>query len=220
MVRILSPATSLAHLEHWGPSYFALAQHQLCRVCSHSRCLGSLLARESRVRLGCMQTRVRTYRDTGSRGIRLQCGWKLDCQRGMSCSTSVSNPNQMPLFHSVSALHTKFCVSAPSEILCQRSWRNLVSALLAKFWGRSDVLDRMPPLVPCPSSKVVKLACGTRRCDGVEPDNVDAYANSVGISLTYNDQLTFNRWLANEGHKRNLAVALKNDGDQVGSRCS
>lgn len=78
----------------------------------------------------------------------------------------------------------------------------------------------MPPLVPCPSSKVVKLACGTRRCDGVEPDNVDAYANSVGISLTYNDQLTFNRWLANEGHKRNLAVALKNDGDQVGSRCS
>eukprot|EP00884_Botryococcus_braunii_P011144 jgi/Botrbrau1/2002/Bobra.0052s0042.2 len=52
-------------------------------------------------------------------------------------------------------------------------------------------------------------------CDGVEPDNVDAYTNNIGVSLTYNDQLVFNRWLANEAHLRNLAVALKNDGDQV-----
>lgn len=52
-------------------------------------------------------------------------------------------------------------------------------------------------------------------CDGVEPDNVDGFANNTGFSLTATDQLAFNRALANAAHERGLAVALKNDGDQV-----
>lgn len=52
-------------------------------------------------------------------------------------------------------------------------------------------------------------------CDGVEPDNVDGYANNTGFSLTYDDQLAFNRFLANEAHERGLAVGLKNDGGQA-----
>ncbi len=55
-----------------------------------------------------------------------------------------------------------------------------------------------------------------RGCDGVEPDNVDAYTNDSGFSLTAVDQLTFNRHLANEAHRRGLSVALKNSGDQAG----
>jgi len=54
-----------------------------------------------------------------------------------------------------------------------------------------------------------------RGCDGVEPDNVDGYANDTGFNLTYDDQLAFNRWLANEAHERGLTVGLKNSGDQV-----
>ncbi|MGH9252604.1 MAG: endo alpha-1,4 polygalactosaminidase [Acidimicrobiales bacterium] len=54
-----------------------------------------------------------------------------------------------------------------------------------------------------------------RNCDGVEPDNVDGFANDTGFDLTASDQLAFNRFLAAEAHERNLAVGLKNDLDQV-----
>lgn len=52
-------------------------------------------------------------------------------------------------------------------------------------------------------------------CDGVEPDNMDAYTNDSGFTLTERDQLAFNRFVANEAHLRNLSVGLKNDLDQV-----
>jgi hypothetical protein len=54
-----------------------------------------------------------------------------------------------------------------------------------------------------------------RECDGVEPDNLDGFTNDTGFDLTATDQRAFNRFLANEAHKRNLAVALKNDLDQI-----
>jgi hypothetical protein len=52
-------------------------------------------------------------------------------------------------------------------------------------------------------------------CDGVEPDNVDGYDNGSGFSLSYQDQLNYNIWLANEAHARGLSIALKNDLGQV-----
>ncbi len=52
-------------------------------------------------------------------------------------------------------------------------------------------------------------------CDGVEPDNVDAYTNDSGFPLTAEDQLEYNRWLARSAHERGLSVGLKNDLDQV-----
>ncbi|WP_300368756.1 endo alpha-1,4 polygalactosaminidase [Hydrogenimonas sp.] len=52
-------------------------------------------------------------------------------------------------------------------------------------------------------------------CDGVEPDNVDGYDNDSGFPLTYGDQIDYNRFLAEEAHRRGLAVALKNDLDQI-----
>jgi hypothetical protein len=55
----------------------------------------------------------------------------------------------------------------------------------------------------------------SKHCDAVEPDNVDGYTNNTGFPLTAQHQLDYNRWLATEGHARGLAVALKNDIDQV-----
>ena len=52
-------------------------------------------------------------------------------------------------------------------------------------------------------------------CDGVEPDNMDGFANNSGFSLTSADQLTFNRNIATEAHERGLSVGLKNDLDQI-----
>lgn len=52
-------------------------------------------------------------------------------------------------------------------------------------------------------------------CDGVEPDNIDGYANDNGLSLTAQEQLDYNRYLARTAHGLGLAIALKNDVDQV-----
>ena len=57
----------------------------------------------------------------------------------------------------------------------------------------------------------------SKGCDGVEPDNVDAYTNDSGFWLTSADQLAFNTWLAQQAHARGLSVGLKNDIDQVTS---
>ncbi|MBL4637112.1 MAG: endo alpha-1,4 polygalactosaminidase [Kofleriaceae bacterium] len=47
-------------------------------------------------------------------------------------------------------------------------------------------------------------------CDGVEPDNMDGYQNDSGFPLRDEDQLAFNRAIANLAHTRGLAVGLKN----------
>ncbi len=52
-------------------------------------------------------------------------------------------------------------------------------------------------------------------CEGVEPDNVDAWDNDTGFPITAADQLAFNRRLADGAHARGLAIALKNDGPQI-----
>jgi len=57
--------------------------------------------------------------------------------------------------------------------------------------------------------------CKSKGFDGVEFDNVDGYTNNTGFPLTYNNQLTYNTWLANQAHMRSLSVALKNDLGQI-----
>lgn len=52
-------------------------------------------------------------------------------------------------------------------------------------------------------------------CDGVEPDNMDGYLNDSGFDLTASDQLAYNKFIANESHKRSLSVGLKNDLNQA-----
>ncbi|XOU94965.1 MAG: endo alpha-1,4 polygalactosaminidase [Candidatus Kerfeldbacteria bacterium] len=52
-------------------------------------------------------------------------------------------------------------------------------------------------------------------CDAVEPDNVDGYQNISGFKLTSNDQLIYNKWLAEQAHDRGLSIGLKNDLDQI-----
>jgi hypothetical protein len=55
----------------------------------------------------------------------------------------------------------------------------------------------------------------SKGCDGVEPDNMDAYQNGSGFALTAETQLDYNRFIAREAHARGLAVGLKNDTDQL-----
>ena len=54
-------------------------------------------------------------------------------------------------------------------------------------------------------------------CDGVEPDNVDAYTNGgeTDVPLTGADQLAYNIMLAEEAHALGMSIGLKNDVDQL-----
>lgn len=57
--------------------------------------------------------------------------------------------------------------------------------------------------------------CKRKGFDAVEPDNVDGYTNKTGFTLTADDQLKYNRYIAAAAHARGLSVGLKNDVDQL-----
>lgn len=52
----------------------------------------------------------------------------------------------------------------------------------------------------------------SKGCDGVDPDNIDAYSedNNTGTGVTVAKGIDYIRFLGEEGHKRGLAVGLKN----------
>ncbi|KAK9350932.1 glycoside hydrolase superfamily [Lipomyces doorenjongii] len=51
-----------------------------------------------------------------------------------------------------------------------------------------------------------------KRCEGVDPDNVDGYDNDNGLRLTEDDSVDFVNFLANATHARNMSLGLKNAG--------
>lgn len=60
----------------------------------------------------------------------------------------------------------------------------------------------------------------TKGCDGVEPDNMDGYTQDSCFDLSANDQLAYNRAIANLARSKGLSVGLKNDPDQVATLVS
>lgn len=57
--------------------------------------------------------------------------------------------------------------------------------------------------------------CAEKGFDAVEPDNMEIYTNDTGFPLTYADQLRYALWLAEESHRRGLAIGQKNAPDQT-----
>jgi hypothetical protein len=123
----------------------------------------------------------------------------------------------------VASLHT-----AGSAVVCYVSvgtfenWRPDASAFPASVKGSSvsgfpdeQWLDIRQWSVLQPILEARMDLCKSKGFDGIEPDNVDGYANGTGFPLTAADQLAFDRAVASAAHARNLSVALKNDLDQV-----
>lgn len=72
-------------------------------------------------------------------------------------------------------------------------------------------IDALAPIMRARMDMAVQ-----KKCDAVDPDNVEAYQIDSGFPLTGDDQLAFNKWLAAEAHGRGLAIGLKNDLGQIG----
>ncbi|HEX2621846.1 MAG TPA: endo alpha-1,4 polygalactosaminidase [Phototrophicaceae bacterium] len=93
----------------------------------------------------------------------------------------------------------------PSEVL-----GNLLDGWPSERWLDIRRIDLLSPIMTARMDLAVE-----KGCDGIEPDNIDGYNNDSGFPLTYNDQITYNVWLAAEAHNRDLSIGLKNDLDQI-----
>ncbi|WP_219816258.1 endo alpha-1,4 polygalactosaminidase [Arthrobacter sp. 08Y14] len=82
-------------------------------------------------------------------------------------------------------------------------------------WPEERWLDirRTDVLLPIMAARMD--TCAAKGFDAVEPDNVDGYVNETGFPLTADDQLAYNRAVADLAHARGLSVGLKNDIDQI-----
>jgi len=76
-------------------------------------------------------------------------------------------------------------------------------------WPGETWLDTRSANVRTIMKKRLDLA-QQRGCDGVEPDNVDAYQSSSGFPLTKQNQKDYLLFLATEAHQRGLSIGLKN----------
>jgi hypothetical protein len=85
-----------------------------------------------------------------------------------------------------------------------------VSGWPGEKWLDISRIDILGPIMKARMDR-----CQAKGFDGMEPDNVDGYANDSGFQLTYNDQIAYNTFIANAAHARGLSVGLKNDLDQI-----
>lgn len=82
-------------------------------------------------------------------------------------------------------------------------------------WSGEKWLDirRIDLLAPIMLARLDE--CAAKGFDAVEPDNMQIWDNDTGFPLTYDDQLKYALWLADEAHNRRLAIGQKNAPDQV-----
>jgi len=117
----------------------------------------------------------------------------------------------------IAALH-----SAGKKVICYFSagsyepWRPDAVAFLAPVlgnavsgWPGERWVNTNSDFVRYIMQQRIELA-KNKSCDGLDPDNIDAYNNNNGFGLTQDDALNYFQFLANEGHSRGMAVGLKN----------
>jgi hypothetical protein len=57
--------------------------------------------------------------------------------------------------------------------------------------------------------------CARKGFDAVEPDNIDGFENHTGFSISAQQQIRYDRWIAREVHSLGLSVFQKNDPEQA-----
>lgn len=75
-------------------------------------------------------------------------------------------------------------------------------------WLDLRAIDRLAPAM----TARLDLA-KAKRCDGIDPDNLDGYETATGFPLSGADTVAFMRWLSGEARGRGLGIGLKNGAD-------
>jgi hypothetical protein len=76
-------------------------------------------------------------------------------------------------------------------------------------WPGEVWLDTRSTIVRNLMAQRIALA-QSKGCDGIDPDNMDAYDNDTGFPLTEDDSIGYITFLATAAHSRGLAIGLKN----------
>jgi len=77
-------------------------------------------------------------------------------------------------------------------------------------WVDIRALDVLQPIL----ERRLDLAV-QKGCTGILPAGMNGYTQDTGFPLTAEDQLAFNRWLAQAAHDRKLSIGLMEDDTQV-----
>lgn len=79
-------------------------------------------------------------------------------------------------------------------------------------WPGEEWLDIRNLTVLLPIMKARMDLAVKKHCDALDLDNMDTFTyDNSGFPLTYNDQLNYNKTMAEQAHLRNLSIGLKND---------
>lgn len=95
-------------------------------------------------------------------------------------------------------------------------------ALVPQIWGNNDQgwagsywldIRRVSELAPIMQARF--QMCKDKGFDGIEPDEITGWSNNSGFSLTYQDQIVYNRAVATWAHNIGMSIGLKGDIEQA-----
>ena len=149
--------------------------------------------------------------------------WQLDEQLDTSVEAQVYDVDLYAEQSDIDALHERGVkVIGYISVGSQENWRPDADRFPVEVLGKDyegwpgerwlDIrrIDLLAPLL-----RARLDLCAARGFDGVEPDNIEIHDNDTGFPITYQDQLAYARFLAEEAHGRGLAIGLKNAADMV-----
>jgi hypothetical protein len=91
-------------------------------------------------------------------------------------------------------------------------------ALKPRIWGKADAgwngsywldIRRISELEPIMKARM--QMCKDKGFDAIEPDEIDGWENDTGFAITYEDQLAYNRALAQWAHELGMSIGQKGD---------
>ena len=154
--------------------------------------------------------------------------WQLDEEVDTSVKAQVYDVDLYVDQSVIDQLHSRGVkVICYISVGSQENWRSDTEQFPAEVlgkdydgWPGEKWLDirRIDLLAPIMRARLD--LCAAKGFDGVEPDNIEIYDNDTGFPLTFDDQLAYAHFLADEAHGRGLAIGLKNAPDMVASSLS
>lgn len=82
-------------------------------------------------------------------------------------------------------------------------------------WPGENWLDASNLVVLMPIMTARMDLAVQKKCDALDLDNMDIYLQDSGFKISYAQNLAYSKALVKEAHKRNLAIGLKNNLEQI-----
>jgi hypothetical protein len=161
--------------------------------------------------------------------LRAWCGPAEHCSNGtvngkIMVDVDLFDTSAAEIATLVSQSHVVICYFSAGSLESYRPDANTFPASLLGLqmdgWDETwlDIRD-LAALQPIMAKRIALAK--SKGCNGIEPDNVDCWANNCVNGVDAEDdtmgqaQLVYNKWLAAEAHGNGLSIGLKNDLDQV-----